>query len=266
LENPVAGAKFGSVSYQDDGGTGTYDGLAFTALRRLSKGVALQGSYTWSHCISDVQDQQTSSAGTDAIPGDRRAYRGNCIGIDVRHNFILNLVATTPKFNNKWARILASDWQVAPILSYRSAQFFTITNGTDRALTNATGETGNLVLPNSVYAANPTYAQILNPAAFAIAPLGTYGNLAYNNIKGPDIIQLNMALSRIFPIREKMTVQIRAEAFNLPNLVNGYAGTTTIGALNSSLFGQVNTDISGNNGLTNSGDPRIVQFVGKFVF
>ena len=265
-ENPVFGGSFASVSYQDDGGTGTYDGLAFTALKRLSKGIAVQGSYTWSHCISDIQDQQTSSAGTDAIPGNRRAYRGNCIGIDTRQNLILNIVATTPKFSNKWLRAVASDWQVAPILSYHSAQFFTITSGTDRALTNATAQTGNLVSTGDSYAANPTYSQILNPAAFAIPALGTYGNLAYNNIKGPDIIQLNLALSRTFPVKEKMSIQIRAEFFNLPNLVNGYAGTTTIGALNSSIFGQVNTDISGNNGLTNSGDPRIIQFAGKFVF
>ena len=114
--------------------------------------------------------------------------------------------------------------------------------------------------------------QILNPAAFAIPALGTYGNLGYNNIKGPDTIQLNMALSRIFPIREKISVQIRAEAFNLPNLLNGLAsngagGTApTIGALNSPLFGAVTQDISGNNGLTNGGDPRIIQFAAKLVF
>jgi hypothetical protein len=266
LQNPAAGGAFANVSYQDDGGTGIYEGLALTTQKRLSKGLTFTATYTWSHCVSDVQDQQTSAAGTDAIPGDRRAYRNNCIGIDVRQNFIFNLVATTPRFSNKWARILGSNWQIAPILNYRSAQYFTITSGTDRALTDATGETGNLVIPNSVYATNPTVGQILNPAAFAIPALGTYGNLPYNNIKGPNIIQLNMAFSRLFPVRERMTFQVRAEAFNLPNLLNGYAGTTTIGALNSPLFGAITQDISGNNGLTNSGDPRIIQLVGKFVF
>ena len=274
LENPAAGGSFASVSYTDDGGTGTYDGLSFTAVKRISKGFAANANYTWSHCISDIQDQQTSApAVSGVVPGNRRAYRSNCVGIDVRQNFILNLVATTPKFSNKWLRLLASDWQVAPILSIRSAQFFTITSGTDRALTNApvAAQTGNQVLPN-VYAATPTIAQILNPAAFAIPALGTYGNLGYNNIKGPDTIQLNMALSRIFPIREKISVQIRAEAFNLPNLLNGLAsngagGTAlTIGALNSPLFGAVTQDISGNNGLTNGGDPRIIQFAAKLVF
>ncbi len=254
---------------------GTYDGLSFTAQRRLSKGVAATATYTWSHCISDIEDQQTSStAVSGVIPGDRKAYRSNCIGIDVRQNVILNLVATTPKFSNKMLRMVASNWQVAPILSYRSAQFFTIVSGTDRALTNApvAAQTGNLVSPNSVYASNPSFAQILNPAAFQIPALGTYGNLGYNNIKGPDIIQLNLALSRAFVIREKMVFQIRADFFNLPNLINGAAGSgsngaaTSIGALNNPLFGQVVTDISGNNGLTNGGDPRIIQLAAKFVF
>jgi hypothetical protein len=263
LQNPAQGGRFAGVSYQDVGGTGIYDGLALTVQKRLSKGVTFTGTYTYSHCISDVQDQQTSVSGVAAIPGNRRAYRNNCIGIDVRHNFILNLVATTPKFANKWARVFGSNWQIAPIFNYRSAQYFTITSGTDRALTNATGQTGNLVLPNSVYAANPTVSQLLNPAAFAIPALGTYGNLPDNDIKGPHIIQLNMAFSRIFPVRERMSFQIRAEAFNLPNLLNGAVPS---GALNSPLFGKVTTDISGNNGLTNSGDPRIIQLVGKFVF
>jgi hypothetical protein len=118
-------------------------------------------------------------------------------------------------------------------------------------------------LPNSVYAANPTVSQLLNPAAFAIPALGTYGNLPDSDIRGPHIIQLNMAFSRIFPVRERMSFQIRAEAFNLPNLLNSAVPS---GALNSPLFGKVTTDISGNNGLTNSGDPRIIQLVGKFVF
>lgn len=278
LENPATGGDFNSVSYTDDGGTGTYDGLTFTAQKRLTKGIAATASYTWSHCISDIEDQQTSStAVSGVVPGNRNAYRSNCIGIDVRQNVILNLVATTPRFNNKWLRIIASDWQVAPILSYRSAQFFTIVSGTDRALTDApvAAQTGNLLQTTGIYASSIPAGgpiQLLNTAAFGIPALGTYGNLGYNNIKGPDIIQLNMALSRAFRVRESMALQIRADFFNLPNLLNGLAnngsnGTAlTIGALNSPLFGQVTQDISGNNGLTNAGDPRIIQLAAKFVF
>src|ERR1700674_499424 len=100
---------------------------------------------------------------------------------------------------------------------------------------------------------------------------GTF-HLDYNNMKTPSIFQLNVALSRTFPIRERKTIQLRAEAFNLPNHLNPstpntspLSNTTGISALNVANFGQITNDISGNNGL-NSGDYRIVQLAMKFVF
>ena len=70
------------------------------------------------------------------------------------------------------------------------------------------------------YPANQTVSNWINASAFAPAAPGTYGNLGYNNLKGPGIFQLNMALSRNFPIGEKRHIQLRAEAFNLPNHLN----------------------------------------------
>jgi hypothetical protein len=178
------------------------------------------------------------------------------------------MVATTPKFANKTLNLLAGGWQVAPILQIRSAQFFTVTSGTDRALTVAAGQTPNLVDPDHVYAADQSVAHWLNPAAFANPPLGTYGNLGQNNIKGPGIFQLNMALSRTFTLHEKKTFQLRAEAFNLPNHLNPAtpaASAPSAAALNAGNFGQITQDISGNAGLQ-AGDYRIIQFAAKFVF
>jgi hypothetical protein len=63
-----------------------------------------------------------------------------------------------------------------------------------------------------------------------------------------------------------MSVQIRAEAFNAPNLLNGAAPAGAAQNLNNPLFGKITTDISGTHGLSPSGDPRIIQLVGKFVF
>ena len=62
--------------------------------------------------------------------------------------------------------ILASGWQVAPIMQIKSAQFYTVTSGTDRALTVAPGQTPNLVNLNP-YPGNQTVTQWVNPAAFA---------------------------------------------------------------------------------------------------
>ena len=130
----------------------------------------------------------------------------------------------------------------------------------------------NLVNLNP-YPSTQTVNNWINGSAFAAATLGTYGNLGYNNLKGPGIFQLNVALSRNFQIGEKRLIQLRAEAFNLPNHVNGFAPgvapiNTGIGAnttLTSATATQVTADISGNNGGL-AGDYRVIQMAMKFVF
>jgi hypothetical protein len=62
-----------------------------------------------------------------------------------------------------------------------------------------------------------------------------------------------MALSRTFKIREAQTLQIRGEAFNLPNHLNPNAPTA---GLNSTNFGRITT----------ASDPRIMQFALKYAF
>ena len=90
--------------------------------------------------------------------------------------------------------------------------------------------------------------------------------MAFGTVQGPGLIQLNVALSRTFPIKEKRTIQLRAEAFNLPNHMNPSNPTTS---LNSALFGISNTDQSGIAGQiagTTSGDYRVIQLALKLVF
>jgi hypothetical protein len=270
LENPVQGQYYGPIGTVDDGGTAEYEGLYLSAKKQLSHGVTAQANYTWSHCISDVYND-TPGAGGVAPPGNRRQWRSNCPGIDLRQQFVLNLVATTPRFSARALRIVASNWQIAPILEIKSATFFSVFSGKDQALSTVGSQTPNLVNLDP-YPANQTISNWINASAFAQAPLGTYGNLGYNNLKGPGIFQLNMALSRTFPIGERRVIQLRAEAFNLPNHLNalppgaytanqsGYNATLT-----ASNFSQITNDISGNNGLL-SGDYRVVQFAMKFVF
>jgi hypothetical protein len=281
----------GGIGQQDSGGTGSYEGLYLSANKRLSKNTSLLINYTWSHCISDVYDQQTTAAGvTPNVPiggvspvngvgfpgGDRSFYKSNCLGSDLRQSLGLSAVATTPKFSNTWARRLGSNWQIAPIMYFRSAQLFTVTSGVDNALTGEAGQTPNYTgaspFSTSTACTPAPCVQYLTPTAFTSPALGTYGNLGYNNIKGPGEVQINMAVSRTFAVREKMTFQLRVEAFNVINHVNFSTPNTVpltanilTAPTNSANFGAITSDISGNNGLA-GGDPRILQVAGKFVF
>ena len=135
------------------------------------------------------------------------------------------MVANTPKFSNKMLRWVAGGWQFAPILQLKSGNHFTIYAGTDRALTTAVSTVASGVVPQpadqistNVFDSNKgrgcpgsTTACIsyLNKAAFSIPALGTYGNMRYGTLAGPGLIQLNMAVSRTFPIGEKRTLQLR---------------------------------------------------------
>jgi len=270
LQNLAQGQYYSSIGIIDDGGTASYEGLFLSAQKRMSRGLSAQVNYTLSHCISDVYQDNPGSAGV-APPNNRRQFRSNCLGIDRRQLFGLNLVATTPQFSNPALRILGSNWQVAPILSIRSAQLFSIHAGTDRALTTVLNQPPDLVNPSAIYPKHQTASNWINASAFAPAAPGTYGNLGYNSMKGPGTFQLNLALSRNFAIREHQTIQLRAEAFNLPNHVNlsipglmsnNRGGNVTLTAPN---FGQITNDISGNSGLL-GGDYRVIQLALKLMF
>jgi hypothetical protein len=81
-------------------------------------------------------------------------------------------------------------------------------------------------------------AEWFNTAAFAVPAAGTDGNAARDVLIGPGNKDVDMGLFRNFKLRERMTLQVRAEGTNMLNLVSLNAPTAT---LSSSLFGQIRT-------------------------
>jgi hypothetical protein len=73
------------------------------------------------------------------------------------------------------------------------------------------------------------------------------------DIEGPGFWQVDVALSRIFKVRETQKLEVRAEAFNLTNTLIRQDPNTT---LNSNVFGQINS----------AGNARIMQFALKYTF
>src|SRR5262249_28023024 len=240
------------------GGTGNYNGLLLSVQRRQSHGLTVQGNYTWSHCIGDTFVAMGGQVTAGVYPGRRRNERANCgaggtsSGGDLRHIMNLSTVYETPQFSNQTVRRLAGRWQISGIVRLQTGNYLTVTSGFDTALTNATGNNrANQVLPDP-YTASRNSTQWLNPAAFSRAADGQWGNSS-KNILGPGVIRIDMALSRTFQLREKQSVQFRAEAFNLPNHMNP---GTPVTALNNPNFGKILT----------AGDPRILQLALKYLF
>lgn len=100
-----------------------------------------------------------------------------------------------------------------------------------------------------------------NIAAFALPARATYGNLTRNALRGPGTWNVDTAITRKFAAGGGRQIEVRAEAFNVFNVVRaGVAGTSIAGLPNTtftnSLFGKVTT----------AADPRIMQFAVKYVF
>src|SRR5205823_10621467 len=181
---------------------------------------------------------QVGVATATGIPGNRRAFRGNCSTGDQRQVFNLSMVAQTPKFSNRTLRMIAGDWQLSPIMKVKSAQFFSVTLGVDAALTGQPTQVPNLV--GNPYAQNRSVDGWLDRSAFQTPGPGTYGTVALNSLKGPGVFQLDIGISRIFQLTEKRSLQLRGEAFNLPNHLNP---STPVATLNSAAFGRIQSDI-----------------------
>ena len=137
-------------------------------------------------------------------------------------------------------------------------------SGLDNALNGQGLQTPSLANANP-YPSNQSVTNWINKSAFVQPTSGTYGNLGYYNLKGPSVFQLNLALSRNFTLGERRFIQLRAEAFNLPNHLNPATPSPSSSTLTAPNFGQITNDISGNNGI-GVGDYRVVQLAMKFVF
>ena len=60
----------------------------------------------------------------------------------------------------------------------------------------------------------------LNPNAFGLPPVGTFGNIGKNPLRGPGLFNCDMGVFKNIPITERLNLQFRAEFFNVFNHVN----------------------------------------------
>ncbi len=275
--NQYEGSGGGSVII-DDEATANYHGMIASIQHRMSNTFSLLGNWTWSKCLN-IEDAQGDLAGTTVENPNNLAMDYGPCGSDYRHieNVVLVTKSAFSNHLNRIARLIVNDWELAPLIHIQSGQAFTVTSGQDNSLTDVGNDRPNLVPGVSPYAeakfrkatgeANREY---LNPAAFAQvtascpdhpgtttqAPgcpyLGTYGNISKNSFRGPDALQFDAQLSRIFTIHESWSTTLRLEAFNVLNHpdFNPPSGATTgslaassgsAAALTSSTFGQVSS-------------------------
>jgi hypothetical protein len=216
-------------------GDSSYNSLQVDLNHRFSHGLSLRGVYTYSKALDDGDSLNATTAGNAPAlasnPYNLRAdwgpatYNATNIGVisaiyelPFGHGkpFAKNLSGLANGFAGGWSATsivtLQSGFPITPQLSYNPSN---------------NGDTRNPVRPflnpdfkGPVVTGNP--AQWFNPAAFLQPPAnsGFYGNLGRDTLKGPGLATWDFSALKDTAVSERLTIQFRAELFNLLNRAN----------------------------------------------
>jgi hypothetical protein len=255
----------GSPAYvTTNAASSSYNALQVKYQVKLTHGVQALASYTYSHSIDDATSNFLLNDVLLRASSD----------FDIRHNFQAAVTYDVPgHYGNSFAKAILEHWGVDTRVSARTGLPVDIT---DNGFTNpVTGVQQNsqpeLVPGQPVYLYGGQYpgGRVINYNAFAAPPPNENGNTPRNFARGFGAVGANVALRRNFPIRERLQLQFRAEAFNVFNHVNFGSidssvsdGPTTFGYATNTL----NNALGGLNSLYQTGGPRSLQLMLKLQF
>jgi outer membrane receptor protein involved in Fe transport len=242
----------GQINFFPHSARSDYNALELRVERRFNNGFSLLSAYTLSKARSNAPQYRNAGGvnGAENSPPqnsfDLNAEWGPAY-YDARHRWVTSLTYALPY-----------SLQVAGIWAMQSGFPFTVNLQGDTA--GVGGGTGGIFIrPNAVPGISPYLpssqwknGSYLDPAAFAPPPAGTFGNVGRNGLVGPGYADLDLALSRGFPLGATH-LELRAEVFNLLNRRN----YTLVGRiLNVTNFGR----------LISQADPRQMQFSARVTF
>jgi hypothetical protein len=258
---------YAGINQEETPSTATYNSLQ-TALRTQNwHGMTAQFAYTWSHQIDIQSGDITSfplagSTGQVSNPFNLKYDRGSGL-MDRRNIFNVNYDYRLPFFlhsGNGFARETLGGWEISGVTQAESGSPTNVfyspdvlgLGGTTTNRPNLTGKAGGA----------KTQANWFNTAAFT-APTAPwagganngFGDAGKDSVVGPGLFNWNLSLFKSFPLttHEGPRLEFRAESFNTFNHTEFQAIDS---GFTDSNFGQV----------TNTYDPRELQFGGKLIF
>ena len=247
--------NYGELQTRRTAGLSYYNSMQLSLVRRSANGLQAQASYTFSRSIDmsgGLFSEEASNAAVAAQIPDNLFNERGLSNFDIRHTVVLNLLYELPfgKDLHGVAKQLLHGWGVGSIATFAGGVPFTVENSGNRSLNLGSGasfaDRPNLVPgastnPTHGVSRGCTYGGIsvpagtpvgtpdlyFDPCAFFPQALGTFGNLGRNTLIGPGIAEVDFSLMKNFPIRERVNLQFRAEAFNLANHPNFQAPNLT---------------------------------------
>ncbi len=266
-------------------GKSWYDSLQVKADKRYAHGFSLTSAFTWSKTLANP-------AGTINNIFNRANQKG-INASDIPFLFNTGITYELQKYallRNSFLKNVVAGWTVGGIFLYSSGSPIAVPTSSN----NMSSWYGQSTLENRVagqplflkdpncHCINPTSDFILNPAAWANPALGQWGTASpfYDDFRNARRPSESVNMGRTFRIGEKMSLNVRAEFFNILNRMeinNPSAGSPqgTRSCTNGTIASGSNTCNAG--GLSPSGfgsisytslaaQPRNGQLVARFTF
>lgn len=283
-------------------GISFYNGLSVQLDRRFSNGLQFRGAYTWSHLLDNSTTEFGATWLTPRRAQDFQNLRPEWASslLDRRHRFTFTMLYDVPWFKNgSWfMKNLVGNWEIAPVYTYESPEFFTVQSAIDSNLNgdsagdrtivnpNGTPHTGSDVygldrqgnrigISDSAAKLNTVVAWVaVNPnARYIRAGYGAVATGSRNTEASRPINDVDLTLMKRFNFTERMRFQLGAQALNLFNHPQFIPGSINdVQPILSAFNPGVHSYVTASHPLFNnpeavfSSNPRVVQIVAKFLW
>ena len=183
-----------------------YNAAVVQLTRRMTHGLQVQASYTWSHAIdTDQTSSAIISSSTPLNPNNILQDRGNST-FDVRHRFLASVIYQPQYFadsnSNKIAHYIMYGWTIAPIQTISTGQPFS----------------------GGVSGSGPgTTLGVIGANGSSRVPF-----IGRDSFRFPSIFNTDIKVARSFRVKEKVQLEVSAEVFNLFNNLNVTGLNTTL--------------------------------------
>jgi hypothetical protein len=244
---PYIGYDMNSVLYEAEG-TSTYNALELQARKRLSFGLQLTASYTWSHSLDEQSGLGLFFTGNNpAYPKSNYASSD----FDQTHVFLINYTYTMPNVtSNKALGNFINGWTIGGQTVAQSGQPYSVYDytgsvgslyfGTDIELINpivplapgVTAKQAQLQGTTGVNAGKPVLnvndfaPQFVAPGTNGVPPCDASGCDIYESLfsstgrnlfRGPFQVRFDATLRKEFQLGERFKLRLNFDAFNLFN-------------------------------------------------
>jgi hypothetical protein len=246
------------MDYKTSGGTDHYDSMQMTLNRRFRQGMTFGTQWTYGHSLGNTGG--SNEAQTTVNPFNfNQDYGNNAFDVrhsfnaSAMYELPVGHGKTWGKSMGNAANAIAGGWELGGVINYRTGLPIDVTMvRNDIAYrVNATGQivgspivTNGQVMTTAIvnnpyggafrsnrrpsvvggvdpFLSNPNDSRVfLNPAAFTVPNAGDWSNLGRWALHGTALSQFDLTLHKRVAVTEKLTMEFRAEAYNLFNHTN----------------------------------------------